>query len=190
MTIAVGDTLPSFSYRLRRNLGAEETKDIVESTGNLVEEVWVDKSSTDIVPNRTIVIVGLPGAYTPTCSRSQCPEYNGNLATLNALGVDDVYIHSVNDAFVMKSWMWQYGWHENLEAIPDGNGTFASALGVLVNKNDVHFGPRCWRYTMVVENGVVIYFAPETNMRDNADDDLYVASRVAPLITFLQNRTP
>lgn len=186
--IAVGDTFPTFSYKVRRIRGLEETRTSCEATGDCDREVWVTRTSAEITANRLIAIVGLPGAFTPTCSRSQCPEYKNRFDELAALGVDDVYILSMNDAFVMKAWMWQTGFGDSLDYIPDGGGAITRALGMNVQKGNLEFGERSWRYAMLVENGSVIYVAPEDNKRDNAEDDPYVNSKPQPMIDFLMSR--
>ena len=102
---------------------------------------WEDKSSTEIFQNKNVLIFSLPGAFTPTCSTYQLPEFEDCYEKFKANGVDEIYCVSVNDAFVMNSW----GKAQNLihvKLIPDGNGEFTRQMGMLVDKNNLGFGQR------------------------------------------------
>ena len=115
---------------------------------------WVDTSSEELFKNRTIVVFSLPGAFTPTCSSSHVPRYNQLVPTLKQHGVDEVFCISVNDAFVMNQW--QREQHaDRITFVPDGNGDFTRGMGMMVGKQDLGFGERSWRYSMLVKNGVI-----------------------------------
>jgi glutaredoxin-like protein len=115
---------------------------------------WVDVNSADIFKGKTIVVFALPGAFTPTCSSTHVPRYNQLAPVLKQHGVDDVICVSVNDAFVMNEWRSEQ--HAgNLTFLPDGNGDFTRGMGLLVPKNDLGFGDRSWRYSMLVKDGVI-----------------------------------
>jgi glutaredoxin-like protein len=115
---------------------------------------WVDVTSTEIFSGRTVVAFALPGAFTPTCSSTHVPRYN-QLAPLFAKhGVDEVVCVSVNDAFVMNEWQKEQKAH-NITFLPDGNGDFSRGMDMLVPKNDLGFGDRSWRYSMLVRDGVI-----------------------------------
>jgi glutaredoxin-like protein len=115
---------------------------------------WVDVTSTEIFSGRTVVVFALPGAFTPTCSSTHVPRYN-QLAPLFAKhGVDEVVCVSVNDAFVMNEWQKEQKAH-NITFLPDGNGDFSRGMDMLVPKNDLGFGDRSWRYSMLVRDGVI-----------------------------------
>ena len=115
---------------------------------------WVDVNSVDIFKGKTVVVFALPGAFTPTCSSTHVPRYNQLTPVLKQHGVDDVICVSVNDAFVMNEW--QSEQHAgNLTFLPDGNGDFTRGMGLLVPKNDLGFGDRSWRYSMLVKDGVI-----------------------------------
>ncbi len=117
-------------------------------------EKWVDISSDDIFKGKTVVVFALPGAFTPTCSSTHVPRYNQLASTFKANGVDDVVCISVNDTFVMNEW--KKDQHaDNLTFIPDGNGEFSEGMGMLVDKSDLGFGKRSWRYSMLVKDGVI-----------------------------------
>ncbi|MEX0732718.1 MAG: glutathione peroxidase [Aquisalimonadaceae bacterium] len=123
---------------------------------------WVNVTTDDIFKGKTVVVFALPGAYTPTCSTTHLPRYNELAPVLKANGVDDVVCLSVNDAFVMNEWA-QDQEAENVRLIPDGNGEFSEGMGMLVDKADLGFGKRSWRYSMVVRDGVIekMFIEPE-----------------------------
>ncbi len=115
---------------------------------------WVDVNSKDIFAGKTVVVFSLPGAFTPTCSSAHVPRYNQLADAFRRNGVDEIVCISVNDAFVMSEWQEdQQAW--NLRFLPDGNGEFTDQMGMLVGKEDLGFGRRSWRYSMLVRDGVV-----------------------------------
>ena len=115
---------------------------------------WVDVSTDEVFAGKTVVVFALPGAFTPTCSSTHVPRYNQLAPVLKQHGVDEIICVSVNDAFVMNEWRTeQKAW--NLRFLPDGNGDFSRGMGMLVTKNDLGFGERSWRYSMLVKNGVI-----------------------------------
>ncbi|MEE9342263.1 MAG: glutathione peroxidase [Gammaproteobacteria bacterium] len=115
---------------------------------------WVDVKSSEIFQGKTVVVFALPGAFTPTCSSTHVPRYNQLASTLKQQGVDDVVCISVNDAFVMNEWSAEQN-ADQLTFLPDGNGDFTRGMGLLVSKNDLGFGDRSWRYSMLVKNGII-----------------------------------
>jgi glutaredoxin-like protein len=123
---------------------------------------WVDVTTDDIFKGKTVVVFSLPGAFTPTCSSSHVPRYNQLASTLKSHGVDEVVCMSVNDSFVMNAWQEaENAW--NIRFIPDGNGEFTDGMGMLVDKDDLGFGKRSWRYSMLVRDGVIekMFIEPE-----------------------------
>jgi len=118
------------------------------------EHEWVDVSTDDIFKGKTVVVFSLPGAFTPTCSSTHVPRYNQLAQTFKRHGVDEVVCVSVNDAFVMNEWQIEQKAY-NIRFIPDGNGDFSRGMGMLVAKNDLGFGDRSWRYSMLVKDGVI-----------------------------------
>jgi len=123
---------------------------------------WVDVSSDDLFKGKTVVVFALPGAFTPTCSSTHVPRYNQLAPVLKQHGVDAVVCISVNDAFVMNEWRAEQH-ADNLTFLPDGNGDFSRGMGMLVPKNDLGFGERSWRYSMLVKDGVIqkMFIEPE-----------------------------
>jgi glutaredoxin-like protein len=123
---------------------------------------WQDLSSDEIFAGKTVIVFSLPGAFTPTCSSSHVPRFNQLAPALRAHGVDDIVCMAVNDAFVMNEW--QETQHaDNMRFIPDGNGEFTDGMGLLVGKEDLGFGKRSWRYSMLVKDGVIekMFIEPE-----------------------------
>ncbi len=115
---------------------------------------WVNVSSDDVFAGKTVVAFSLPGAFTPTCSSAHVPRYNHLAETFKKHGVDEIVCLSVNDAFVMDQWQKdQQAW--NIRFLPDGNGHFTEGMGLLVDKEDLGFGRRSWRYAMIVRDGVI-----------------------------------
>jgi glutaredoxin-like protein len=123
---------------------------------------WKDVTTDDVFKRRTVVVFSLPGAYTPTCSSTHLPRYNELADVLKANGVSEIVCLSVNDAFVMNQWK-QDQEARNITVLPDGNGEFAAGMGLLVDKSNLGFGKRSWRYSMLVKNGVIekMFIEPE-----------------------------
>jgi len=115
---------------------------------------FVDVTSDDIFKGKTVVVFSLPGAFTPTCSSTHLPRYNELAGVFKDNGVDEIVCLSVNDAFVMDAWKEDQE-AENVTLIPDGNGDFSEGMGMLVDKSDLGFGKRSWRYSMLVKDGVI-----------------------------------
>ncbi|MBW6477040.1 MAG: glutathione peroxidase [Chromatiales bacterium] len=123
---------------------------------------WRDVSSDELFKGRTVVVFSLPGAFTPTCSSTHLPRYNELAKVFKQNGVDEIVCMSVNDAFVMDAWKKDQE-AENVRLIPDGNGDFSEGMGMLVDKSNLGFGKRSWRYSMLVKDGVVVkqFIEPE-----------------------------
>jgi len=115
---------------------------------------WVDVTTDQVFKGRTVIVFALPGAYTPTCSTTHLPRYNELAATFSRLGVDEIVCLSVNDGFVMSEWQKDQN-APNITFLPDGNGDFTAKMRMLVDKSDLGFGKRSWRYSMLVRDGVI-----------------------------------
>lgn len=115
---------------------------------------WKDLTTDDYFKGKKVVLFALPGAYTPTCSSTHLPRYNELYDTFKANGVDDVICLSVNDSFVMNYWQADQK-ADKITMLPDGNGELSASLGMLVDKADLGFGKRSWRYSMLVNDGVI-----------------------------------
>ena len=107
------------------------------------------------VKGKRVVIFGLPGAYTPTCSAKHVPGYLENLAALKARGVDEVWCVSVNDGYVMAAWGKEQGAIGKVRMLGDGNGELTRALGLERDSTKSGMGMRSRRFSLLVEDGVV-----------------------------------
>lgn len=131
-----GQPVPDVTFRARR------------------DHEWVNVTTDDIFKGKTVVVFALPGAFTPTCSSTHVPRYDKLAAAFKQNGVDEIVCISVNDAFVMNEWQKEQKAY-NLTFVPDGNGDFSRGMGMLVPKDDLGFGNRSWRYSMLVKDGVI-----------------------------------
>ena len=138
-----------------------------------------------LMEDKTIVVFGLPGAFTPTCSTQQLPGFEAMYDQFIESGIDEIYCTSVNDTFVMNSWFEAQG-IEKVKPLADGCGDLARSLGMLVKKDNLGFGLRSWRYAMLVVNGTVELFCPEPNLTDDAQEDPYGNSSPAEMLTEVQ----
>lgn len=138
---------------------------------------------------RRVVVFSLPGAFTPTCSTYQLPGFEMAVANgeFKKVGVDDVYCISVNDSFVMNAWARDQGL-SHVKVVPDGSGEFTDAMGMLVDKDNLGFGKRSWRYAMVVNNGVAEKFFIEPGLMDNCPNDPYGVSSPENVLEYLNNK--
>jgi len=115
---------------------------------------WVDVTTDDLFAGKTVAVFSLPGAFTPTCSSTHLPGYNELAKVFQDNNVDSIVCISVNDAFVMNEWAKDQE-SDNVILIPDGNGEFTEGMGMLVDKSDLGFGKRSWRYSMLVKDGLI-----------------------------------
>jgi glutaredoxin-like protein len=127
-----------------------------------VDNRWADVTTDQLFKGKRVVVFSLPGAFTPTCSSSHLPRFNELAPLFKQHGIDDIICISVNDAFVMNEWRKSQE-AENVTLVPDGNGEFTRGMGMLVDKAQLGFGPRSWRYSMLVEDGVIkkMFIEPE-----------------------------
>ncbi len=139
-----GQKVPSVTFRTRKN------------------EEWVNVTTEELFSGKTVIVFSLPGAFTPTCSSTHLPGYNELANVFHNNGVDDIICMSVNDTFVMNEWAKNQE-VDNVTLIPDGNGEFTDGMGLLVDKADLGFGKRSWRYSMLVKDGTVekMFIEPE-----------------------------
>jgi len=128
-----GQNVPEVTFRLRRN-------------GD-----WATVTSDELFGNKNVVVFSLPGAFTPTCSSTHLPRYNELAPVFRQQGIDSIICISVNDPFVMEEWGKEQE-ANNILLLPDGNGEFTEKMGMLVDKSELNFGKRSWRYSMLVRN--------------------------------------
>jgi len=131
-----GQEVPGVTFKTRANGG------------------FLDVTSDEIFKGRTVAVFALPGAFTPTCSSTHLPRCNELADVFQENGVDEIVCIAVSDAFVMDTWKKDQE-AENVTLIPDGNGDFSAGMGMLVDKSDLGFGKRGWRYSMRVKDGVI-----------------------------------
>ncbi len=148
---------------------------------------WQDVSSDDIFKGKTVVIVALPGAFTPTCSSTHLPGYDAKYQDIITQGINEVYCLSVNDAFTMFQWSKHLG-IKHVKMLPDGNGDFTRSMGMLVKKENLGFGYRSWRYAMLVKDGHIVKLFSEPGKADNHPEDPFTVSDVDTMLDFLKNR--
>ena len=143
-----------------KNLEGQRVPDVTFRTRNDYE--WADVTSSAVFGGKTVILFSLPGAFTPTCSSSHVPRYNQLAPQFAANGVDEIICMSVNDAFVMNEWKRSQR-ADRVTFLPDGNGEFSDGMGLLVGKEDLGFGRRSWRYSMLVRDGVIekMFIEPE-----------------------------
>lgn len=146
---------------------------------------WVDVTTEEVFAGRTVIVFSLPGAFTPTCSSSHVPRFDQLAAIFNAHGVDEVVCLSVNDAFVMNEWKVKQK-AKNITFLPDGNGEFTRGMGMLVGKENLGFGLRSWRYSMLVSDGVInkMFIEPDE------PDDPYQVSDADTMLDYIAPQTP
>ncbi|HET8610027.1 MAG TPA: peroxiredoxin, partial [Burkholderiales bacterium] len=131
-----GSRIPTVTFRVREN------------------NEWKNVTTDDLFKGKKVVVFSLPGAFTPTCSSTHLPRYNELAPAFFANGIDSILCVSVNDTFVMNEWSRDQE-ASNIAMVPDGNGEFTEGMGMLVGKEDLGFGKRSWRYSMLVKDGVV-----------------------------------
>ncbi len=146
---------------------------------------WQDVTSDEIFKGKKVVVFSLPGAFTPTCSSTHLPGYENNYDAFKALGVDEVYCMSVNDAFVMFQWGKAQG-VEKVKMLPDGSGAFTKAMGMLVKKDNLGFGERSWRYSMLVEDGEIKKVFSEPGFMDDCPTDPFEVSDADTMLAYLK----
>ncbi|MDP1690225.1 MAG: peroxiredoxin [bacterium] len=156
-----------------------------ESIGGDNPYRWQDVSTKEIFDGKRVVVFGLPGAFTPTCSTTHAPGFEARYADFKNLGIDEVYCLSVNDAFVMKQWADKLG-IKKVKMLPDGNAAFTHKMGMLVKKENLGFGARSWRYSMLVEDGVIKKLFIEPGLSDEYPDDPFEVSDANTMLAYVQ----
>lgn len=148
---------------------------------------WKDVSTEDLFKGKKIVLLGLPGAFTPTCSTTHLPGYDKKIEEFKKAGVDQVICISVNDAFVMFQWAKHLDVN-NIFMLPDGNGEFTEKIGMLVTKSNLGFGLRSWRYSMYVDDMVVKKQFVEKGFADDFGEDPFEVSDADTMLNYLQKK--
>jgi len=145
MAIQVGDKVPSGTLK---HMAADGPADI---------------STDELLSGKTVVLFGLPGAFTPTCSAKHVPGFVQNADALKGKGVDTIACLSVNDAFVMGAWGKDQNVGDKVVMLADGSADFTKALGLELDLSGLGMGMRAKRFAMIVEDGTVKHLAIEEN---------------------------
>jgi len=143
MTISAGDKMPSGVFGLMSDSGPGAV------------------STDDLFTNKKVVLVSVPGAFTPTCSMNHLPGFVDQAAQLKSKGVDTIACMAVNDVFVMDAWGKDRGVGDDVMMLADGNGEYARALGLEMDGTGFGMGMRGQRFAIVVDNGVATHVAVE-----------------------------
>ncbi len=168
--------LPSVNFEIR-------VRD--ESIGGDNPFKWETKSTSDFFGKKKSILFSLPGAFTPTCSTYQLPDFNKLYDEFKSLGIDEIYCISVNDSFVMNAWAKNQN-IDKIKVIPDGNGEFTRKMGMLVDKKNLGFGQRSWRYAAIIDDCNILETFIEPGFEDNCQDDPYGESSPQNILEFLK----
>jgi len=133
---------------------------------------WQDVTTDEIFSGRRVLIFSLPGAFTPTCSTYQLPDFEKLYDQFVEKGIEDIYCISVNDSFVMNKWAKDQG-VEKVKVIPDGSGDFTKSMNMLVEKHNLGFGMRSWRYAAIIDDGAIEKMFVEPGIENNCEEDPY-----------------
>ncbi len=134
---------------------------------------WQDVNSYEYFGGKRVIVFSLPGAFTPTCSTMQLPGFESMYDDFKQKhDIDDIYCISVNDSFAMNCWAKQQN-IKNVKVIPDGNNEFTSKMHMSVDKSNLGFGDRSWRYAMIVNNGAIEAWFEEPGFSNNCETDPY-----------------
>ncbi|MBW8318638.1 MAG: peroxiredoxin [Rhizobium sp.] len=174
----IGKKVPDVTFRTR-------VRD--ESVGGANPFRWQDMTSADYFKGKRVILFSLPGAFTPTCSTYQLPDFEKMYPEFNAEGNDEINCISVNDAFVMNAWGKSQNL-DNVKLIPDGSGEFTRKMGMLVHKDNLGFGMRSWRYAAIINDGLIEQWFEEEGYSDNCDSDPYGVSSPQNIMEKLKAR--
>lgn len=148
---------------------------------------WKDLTTVDMFRRKRAVLFALPGAFTPTCSSTHLPGYEAEYDNFLKHGIDEVYCLSVNDSFTMNAWFSSLG-ITKVKPIPDGTAEFTRKMGFLVEKNNLGFGMRSWRYSAVITDGIVEMIWAEPGMNDNVEADPFLVSDAQTVLKYLKEQ--
>lgn len=170
------NTVPNVTFKTR-------VRD--ESIGGDNPFDWKDVTTDDLFAGKKVVVFSLPGAFTPTCSTSHLPRYEELYQEFKDQGVDEVVCISVNDAFVMYKWGLDQG-RKNVFLLPDGSGHFTRQMGMLVDKDNLGFGYRSWRYSMLVNDKQIEKIFIEPDFGDNCPTDPFEVSDADTMLNYIK----
>ena len=139
MTISIGDKIPAAEFHIMTDDGPSKM------------------STSELLDGKKVVLIGVPGAFTPTCHANHLPGFMENLDALKEKGVDDVAVTTVNDVHVVGHWAKASNGVGKIHFLADGNGDFAKAAGLDIDLGVAGMGVRSKRYAMIVDDGVVTH---------------------------------
>jgi peroxiredoxin len=171
MTIKEGDTLPEVTLH------------------HMTEKGPTPITSSELFGGKKTVLFAVPGAFTPGCSMQHLPGFVTNSQEILDKGADQIVCLSVNDAFVMFQWGKQQE-AKNVFLLPDGSGEFTRKMGMLVDKSNLGFGMRSWRYSMLVDNCKVEKIFVESGFSDNCPSDPFEVSDADTMLAYLKGDKP
>ena len=148
---------------------------------------WRTRNSDEFFNGKKVILFSLPGAFTPTCSEFQLPGYEANYEKFKEAGIDEIYCISVNDAFVMNAWAKDQN-IEKVKMLPDGSGKFTRGMGMLVEKNNLGFGLRSWRYVALINNNAITTLWIEEGIEDNKEEDPYEISTPENILNWFKQQ--
>ena len=161
----VGDLVPDTAFKIR------------------ADGEWGELSGAKIFGGRTVILFALPGAFTPTCTTSHLPGFASTIDLFKEHGVDEIFCLSVNDWFVMDAWRESLGISKEVTLLADGNADFTEGMGLLVDKRNLGFGKRSWRYAMIVRDGIIAALFVE-DFDDEGDP--FLVSGAPQLLEYLE----
>ena len=160
-----------------------------ESIGGDNPFKWIDLTTKEIFLGNRVLVFSLPGAFTPTCSTYQVPGFVEQSQVIKSHGIDQIYVLSVNDTFVMRKWMIEQNAFGKIDFLPDGNCEFTDQMNMAMDMSVIGFGKRSRRYAMIVENGVIEQMFIEPNStRKNPDP--YGESSPESVLNYLEMIKP
>lgn len=175
----VGSVVPAVTFRTR-------VRD--ESVGGSNPFRWEDVNSYEYFGGKRVIVFSLPGAFTPTCSTMQLPGFESMYDEFKQKhGIDEIYCISVNDAFTMNAWAKSQD-IKNVKVIPDGNNDFTGKMRMSVDKSNLGFGDRSWRYAMVVNNGKIEAWFEEPGFMNNCETDPYGETSPENIMNWLDSQ--
>ena len=166
-----GDKLPNVVFKVR-SMGA-----------------WFNRTTKQFFKGKRCILFSLPGAFTPICSNQMLPNYEKLHKAFKEHGIDQIYCLSVNDSFVMNAWAADQKL-KNIKVIPDGNCTFTDKIGMGVMKEEPGVGRRSWRYSAIINDGIVEKVFEEAGKGDNTKGDPYEVSSPEHMLLYLQQTDP
>jgi peroxiredoxin len=173
------EVVPAVEFKVRVLAGTVDGSDVYR---------WDKLTSYDLFGGKRVIIFSLPGAFTPTCDTFQLPGFELMFHNFRLLhNIDAIYCISVNDAFVMNAWAKSQD-IQNVIMIPDGNTTFTQKMGMLVDKENIGFGARSWRYAAIVDQGRIEVWFEEPGFSNNAEDDPYGETTPEKVMEYLNTK--